>query len=342
MAIKDNVGEWINEEDSVKEFIRRGFIGIYSTSLANASRINPTLSQSQPRLSDVERDIISGVASEEEIRNAMWSLKPFKAPGPDGLHAGFFQKFWPVVGGSMIEEVKRIFVERVMPDFLNQTHIALIPKIQGPETLGNYRPISLCNTVYKVVTKIIVARLRPFLDNLISPLQSAFVPDRKGMDNVIIAQEFIHSLGRKKGKVGYLAVKIDLEKAYDKLEWSFIREMLIKANFPSDIRDIIMSCVSTVSTSILFNGEALEPILPSRGIRQGDPLSPYLFILCMDFLGQLIEEKCNAKLWCPVKASQGGPAFSHLMFADDIMLFAKADGVNCLAIRDVLDEFCAV
>ena len=98
----------------------------------------------------------------------------------------------------------------------------MIPKIQGPETLGNYRPISLCNTVYKVVTKIIVARLRPILDKLISPLQTAFVPGRKGIDNVIIAQEIIHSLGKKRGKTGYMALKIDLEMAYDKLEWGFI------------------------------------------------------------------------------------------------------------------------
>ena len=118
--------------------------------------------------------------------------------------------------------------------------------------------------------------------------------------------------------------------------------MLIRANFPPDIRDIIMSCVSMVSTSILFNGEALEPIFPSRGIRQGNPLSPYLFILYMDFLGQLVEKKCNAKLWYSVKASQSGLAFSHLMFVDDIMLFAKADRVNCSTIRDVLDYFCGL
>ena len=116
--------------------------------------------------------------------------------------------------------------------------------------------------------------------------------------------------------------------------------MLARINLPSKLIDVIMSCVSMVSTSILFNGEALDSILPSRGIRQGDPLSPYLFIICMEFLGQLIEEKCNMKTWQPVKASQSGPEFSHLFFADDLILFAKADWVNCSAIRDVLDEFC--
>ena len=242
----------------------------------------------------------------------------------------------------MIEEVQKIFADRRVPEDLNYTHIALIPKIQGPETLGNYRPISLCNTVYKVVTKIIVARLWPYLDKLISPMQTAFVPGRKGIDNIIIAQEIIHGLGKKKGRTGYMALKIDLEKAYDKLEWSFIRDMLIRVNLPKDIIDLIMSCVSTVSTSILFNGEALDPIFPSRGIRQGDPIFPYLFIMCMDYLGQLIEEKCSGKLWHPVKASQSGPAFSHLFFADDLILFAKSDGVNSAAIRDVLDTFCSI
>lgn len=157
-----------------------------------------------------------------------------------------------------------------MPFLLNTTHIALIPKIQGPESLGNYRPISLCNTIYKVVTKIIVARLRPHLEGLISPLQIAFVPGRKEVDNVIITQEIIHSLGKKKGKVRYMALKIDLEKAYDKLEWGFIIDMLIRVNFPTDLIDIIMSCVSSILTSIFFNGKALDLILPSRGIKQGD------------------------------------------------------------------------
>ena len=90
------------------------------------------------------------------------------------------------------------------------------------------------------------------------------------------------------------------------------------------------------------NGGTLEPFLPSRGIRQGDPLSPYLFILCMEVLGDLIIEKCNAKLWDPIKASWGGLAFSHLFFANDLVLFAKANRKNCLVVRDVLDPFCSL
>ena len=122
------------------------------------------------------------------------------------------------MGNSVIEEVQKIFVGRRVPKVLNCTHIAMIPKIQGPETLGNYRPISLCNTVYKVITKIIVARLQPYLDKHISPMQTTFVPGRKGIDNIIIAQEIIHGLGKKKRRTGYMALKIDLEKSYDKLE----------------------------------------------------------------------------------------------------------------------------
>ena len=342
LAIKDAMGEWIYEEAEVKAFIRNGFNDIYTTSLSSVSRSEAYSTQWQASLTEEEKASISGGVSDAEVKSALWSLKAFKAPGPDGLHAGFYQRFWLTVGRSVTDEVKKIFTERRMPSYLNQTLIALIPKIQGPETLGNYRPISLCNSVYKLVTKIIVTRLRTYLEKLISPLQTAFVPGRKGIDNAIIAQEVIHTIGRKRGSVGYMALKIDLEKAYDKLEWNFIRVMLTRANIPEDLIDIIMSCVSSVSTSIMVNGEALDPIYPSRGIRQGDPLSPYLFILCMDFLGQLIEEKCSLKEWQPVRASQGGPAFSHLLFANDLVLFAKVDYANGVAIREVLDVFCGV
>ena len=117
-------------------------------------------------------------------------------------------------------------------EFLNKTNVALIPKIQGPKTIGNFWPTSLYNTVYKIITEIIVVRFRPMLDKLVSLVQSAFVLGRKGVDNAIIMKEIIHKISKKKGRVGYMTVKVDLEKAYDKLKWSFIRETLLKANLP--------------------------------------------------------------------------------------------------------------
>ena len=185
LAIKNAVGEWISEDNGVKEHIRDGFRDVFTSSFLSVPRVTPLAFRWQAKLSDEERTSISGIATEDEIRAALWSLKAFKAPGSDGLHVGFFHRFWLIVGSSVSDEVKKVFVERRVPEYLNRTHITLIPKIQSPETLGNYRPISLCNTVYKIVTKIIVARLRLFLDKLISPFQIAFVPGRRGIDNAI-------------------------------------------------------------------------------------------------------------------------------------------------------------
>ena len=115
-------------------------------------------------------------------------------------------------------EIKSIFASGSMPDCLNRTLISLIPKCQHPETFGSYRPISLCNSVYKIVTKIVVGRIRPLLNKLVSPVHAVFVLGRRGLDNIIIAQELIHSIDNKRGKEGYIAIKVDLEKAYDRLE----------------------------------------------------------------------------------------------------------------------------
>ncbi|XP_023926429.1 uncharacterized protein LOC112037833 [Quercus suber] len=201
---------------------------------------------------------------DEDVRSGLWALKPFKAPGPDGLHAGFYQYFWHEVGNSVCEEVKNIFKDGIVPNHLNDTLVTLIPKCKSPESLNNYRPINLCNSVYKFVSKILVERIRPYLNKLISPVQIAFVPGRKGLDNVLVAQELFHVLDKKKGKEGYMAIKVDLEKAYDRMEWCFIHKVLHAFYFPQNLIRVIMSCVTSTKVSILFNGEKLEAFNPSR------------------------------------------------------------------------------
>lgn len=154
----------------------------------------------------------------------------------------------------------------MIPKFLNETLISLILKCPNSECLNSFRPISLCNSIYKVVTKIIVGRLRPYLDKLVSPNQTAFMSGRRGLDNVVVAQELIHSLDKKKGKVGFMAIKVDLVKAYDWLEWSFIRNVLIAFRFLVELIKLIMSCVSPTTISILFNGGKLSSFKPTKGI----------------------------------------------------------------------------
>lgn len=147
---------------------------------------------------------IALMPSDKEIWDAFKSMKPYKAPSSDGIHARFYQTFWLVVGESVRRKVKNIFACQRMPDYLNQTLITFIPKQSSPETVSQYRPISLYNSVYKIVTKILVHRMRPLLPSLISPMQAAFLKGRRGSDNVIIAQELIYSLGKRNGKDGYM------------------------------------------------------------------------------------------------------------------------------------------
>lgn len=200
LAIKNSVGNWLTNEREVMKYITKSFIELYTTSHNQSNWIPAPPSKWQSALTEEEHGSLGKEMTDEEIKAALWSLKATKAPRPNGLHAGFFQWFWLLVGGSVKDEIKRIFGEKRIPDYLNKTLIALIPKILGLETIGSYRPIILCNTIYKMVTKVMVARLRPFLSKLVSPLQTAFVLGRRGTNNAIIVQELIHTISQKKRK----------------------------------------------------------------------------------------------------------------------------------------------
>ncbi|KAL0016945.1 hypothetical protein SO802_004014 [Lithocarpus litseifolius] len=192
------------EEMGLNEFTLTGYKKLFSTELVYSTLSSEVSHFSSCFLTKEEKNRLSLQISEEEIRAGLWALKAFKAPGPNGLHAGFFQYFLHDVKESVCMEIKRIFASGSMPDYLNRTLISLIPKCQHPKTFRSYKPISLCNSVYKIVTKIVVGRIRPLLNKLVSPVQAAFVPSRKGLDNIIIACELIHFINNKRGKEGTL------------------------------------------------------------------------------------------------------------------------------------------
>lgn len=138
----------------------------------------------------------------------------------------------------------------------------------------------------------------------------------------------------------YVAIKIDLHKAYDKLRWEFIEDTLKEARFPLPFINLVMACISSVSMQVMWNRKASDPFWPSRGIHQGDLISPYLFVLCIERLAHAIKEKVDSKEWQPLKVTRYGPSLSHLFFADDLILFARVTREQMKLINKVLDDFC--
>jgi hypothetical protein len=198
--------------------------------------------------------------------------------------------------------------------------------VNSPSRVNDFRPISLCNVVYKIISKMLANRLKHVLPHIISPEQSAFISGRLITDNILVAFETLHTMDtRLKGKEGFMAMKLDMSKAYDRIEWDFVEGVLNKMGFANRWISLLMSCVRTVSYSILINGQPHGLITPSRGLRQGDPLSPYLFILCAEVLSSWLQHYSKEGLISGVPLSRGGTRIHHLFFADDCLLFSRAN-----------------
>ncbi|GAU37589.1 hypothetical protein TSUD_365100 [Trifolium subterraneum] len=266
-------------------------------------------------------------------------MHPLKAPGPDGFQGVFFRQYWHILGDDIYEMINQAFTTGQLNPTLAETLICLIPKVDCPKHFKDFRPISLCNTLYKLITKILVNRLRPMLDSIIGPFQSSFLPGRGTCDNAIILQEIIYNMQKSKAKKGDVAYKIDLEKAYDNVNWNFLRSCLHDFGFPQLTVKLIMHCVSSSSLSLIWNGKRLPNFSPTRGLRQGDPLSPYLFVLCMEKLSLAISAAVQNNSWKPLQISKNGPRFSHLFFADDVLLFSKATCAQGRVMANLFNNF---
>jgi hypothetical protein len=176
-------------------------------------------------------------------------------------------------------------------DKINFTDICLIPKVEHPEFVNQFWPISLWNTLYKIVTKVVVNILKELIPLIISPYQTGFIPRHSIHENIVVAQEMIHNMWKMNGKEGYFAIKVDLSKTYDMLNWNFIDCTLRKIGLLEDLTKVIMKAITSVKINVKCNGARADCFRTQKVIRQGDMLSPYLFVAQKKLASHLRE-------WC--------------------------------------------
>jgi hypothetical protein len=225
---------------------------------------------------------------------------------------------------------------QILPD-INHTYITLIQKLQSPERITEFRPISLCNVLYKIISKVIANRLKRVLPLVISETQSAFVPGCLITDNILVAFETLHHMKHHMvGKQGSMALKLDMSKAYDRVECVYLFEVMNKMRFHPKFISLITECLTSVSYSVLINGEPHRSFKPTRGLRQGDPLSSYLFLLCTEGLHGLLHEAALSGVIHGVSISRSAPKLSHLFFVNDSLLFCRANVQECQKVLGIL------
>eukprot|EP00253_Pinus_taeda_P006494 PITA_06494 len=274
--------------------------------------------------------------TKEEVESTIKSMAKEKSPRPDGWSIELFLHFFDLIGAEITEVVEEFRKKGEVYNPFNATFIALIPKKEVPESFEDFRPISLCNSIYKIIAKVIANKIKPILSRHISMEQFGFLSGRQIHEAIGVAQEVMHSV-RQKNKKGAV-IKIDLSKAYDRIKWLYIRLLLTHLGFKTDFISWILGCISNVSYAILINGATSSFFKGQRGLRQGCPLSPLLFLLVAEGLSQLIHK---ARREGKVKGIEVATNLfiSHLLFVDDILIFTSIEQIEIKELKIILELF---
>ncbi|GJT58152.1 protein LAZ1 [Tanacetum coccineum] len=290
------------------------------------------------QVSDISNANMIRSVTNKEIRRAMFDIGNDKALSPDEYTSILFKCGWDVVGLDVCNAICDFFDNGQILKEINHTFLALIPKVTTPLKVNDYHPILCCNVIYKCISKILTNRIMEGIKEVVSENQSAFVPGRRISYNILITQELIHNYHRYRGPPR-CAFKVDIQKVYDTVDWRFFGTILKSFGFHNIMIKWIMVCVTSALFSISMNGNIHGFFKGKRGLRQGDPLSPYLFTLVMEILTLILKRRVSLSDTFRYHNHREELEIINMCFADDLFIFARRDVESARVIMDSLDEF---
>jgi hypothetical protein len=290
-----------------------------------------------PRVSEADNVLLEAIFSREEIDNVVRSMEGSKCPGPDGFNFSFIKEFWWLMKDDFRILFDQFHANESIPQCLMAYFLTLVPKTKSPQGLGDFRPISLLGCIYKLLAKVLAARLASVIGSLIPNTQKVFLKGRQLVEGVVVVNEVI-DFAKKSGK-DCLILKVDFEKVYDFVDWGFLEDMLLRFGFGDKWRAWMRACVCAGNLSVLVNGSPTEEIGIKRGLKQGDPLAPLLFLLVAEGLGLLMRRAVESHRFSPFLVGRDAVPVSILQYADDTLCIGEASIENLWSLKAMLRGF---
>jgi len=317
--------------------IKEGAVNFFSTLFAKPQCKRIEMGGSGfSKISEAKSVWLERLPSLEEVKQAVWDCDGSKAPGPDGFTFSFYKKTWNLISSDIFMMVIEFFRTGKLPKGIGSSFVTLIPKTKGSCRFSQFRPISLIHGLYKIVAKLLSTRLKSILPDVISVNQSAFIAGRQILDGFMIANEVVHAIRSKKDH-GFL-LKVDFHKAFDSILLEHIDSTMCYMGFGSHWRKLISECLSTSKLAILINGSPSKEFSVERGLRQGDPLSPFLFDIAVQGLTVLFNRASDSGYFKGLQTFPGHH-ITHLQYADDTLIFLPNDYSSLLDAKRILCWF---
>ncbi|XP_071705038.1 uncharacterized protein [Rutidosis leptorrhynchoides] len=312
-------GIWDERHVQIKKEVFEFFGKVFGAKQDSTPDFNSLILFPLNSINSDEAQMLESPFQEAEIWEAIKECDASRAPGPDVFNLGFFKKLFWLIKDDLKKAVDWFWSKESISKGCNASFITLIPKKKLPMNLGDYRPISLIESYYKIIAKMLSKRLQKVIHKVINVEQSAFLKGRFILDGILVANELVDEVKRQKNKC--LIFKVDFEKAFDSINWDFLLKILEIMGFGLKWRSWTKACITSAMVSVLVNGSPTKEFSFLRGIRQGDPLSPYLFIIMAEGLNTFIKRALEGNLFKGVEIGKDRVSISHLQYADDTIIF---------------------